>query len=379
VIGGRWNIWGEHAHSSDFGKYLHQVIIGDRPSCIPEEWVIDHSNRNKLDNRRNNLMWVSSTYNSWNTETRGLSKFKGVHFDTKLRRWVAKFLGQSIGTFHTERDAGRLVATAALATWAWVEHNDLITRHFDPKEIAEMKRGGYVPRDARLLPKGVHYDRNTRKFRAFYRRVHIGSYTTVSDAEVAYNKRVKECYDREWSVHLQTPVTRDSEGYAIIHLSGLAGKGKVTKVPERFWHILSFKNKWSLGGRNDKSMYVKGVWESKQCQLHAVVWKLINPDFKPKKGWSIDHIIPENKLDNREENLRWANRSGQARNKIKRGEGKYPGVTQNKYGTWRGTVRANGSRFCTPCVKTEKEAALLLNKLRIKHLGSDTILNKIKD
>jgi hypothetical protein len=34
------------------------------PCDVPEDWVIDHKNRNKLDNTRENLRWVSRSFNA---------------------------------------------------------------------------------------------------------------------------------------------------------------------------------------------------------------------------------------------------------------------------------------------------------------------------
>ena len=50
--------------------------------------------------------------------------------------------------------------------------------------------------------------------------------------------------------------------------------------------------------------------------LHAVIFEMLHPGYDKKL--SIDHIIPDNKLDNRECNLRLATRGEQAFNKSKR-------------------------------------------------------------
>ena len=62
--------------------------------------------------------------------------------------------------------------------------------------------------------------------------------------------------------------------------------------------------------------------------LHAMIFEMLPPGYD--KTLSIDHIVPENKLDNREHNLRLATRGEQAFNKAKRKNcaSKYVGVSK---------------------------------------------------
>jgi HNH endonuclease len=154
-----------------------------------------------------------------------------------------------------------------------------------------------------------------------------------------------------------------------------------TEVPEQFWHKLTFKKKWNYARFNQNSSdgYAAGRWEKKSCSLHYAVWKLLHPDYVPVKGTSIDHVDPNKKLDNREENLRLADDSSQQRNKKKVGEGTYVGVKRTKSGKWVGCVMHKGKYYTTPSVPSEREAAILLNALRIKVIGPGAFLNSIED
>lgn len=51
--------------------------------------VIDHINDNKLDNRLENLQIVTNRYNSCKTQGRYSSKYKGVSFSKKNKKWRA--------------------------------------------------------------------------------------------------------------------------------------------------------------------------------------------------------------------------------------------------------------------------------------------------
>ena len=59
---------------------LHRLIMGDKKGQ-----QIDHINHNKLDNRKQNLRWVTNQQNNWN------KKSKGVYYDNTLksRKWLA--------------------------------------------------------------------------------------------------------------------------------------------------------------------------------------------------------------------------------------------------------------------------------------------------
>jgi hypothetical protein len=379
VIGSKWGIWDIYASSrADGPGKMHHVIIGDRPKDVPEDWVVDHANRDPLDNRRTNLQWTSRLFNSWNTPIKGASRYKGVGRNSQ-GTWTANFLKAFLGNFKDERAAGWVVARAAIATFPWAETNDLITCNFSNEEIQQMKREGCVPRPPRTLPKGVIFIEKLGKFRATHKHKPLGYFTTCEEAHQAYLASVKRHHDSAWSQHIKTAITYDKDGHAVIRLSGDVGKGMYTKVPERFWHLLTFKSAWTLSKRGT-SCYAIGTWEKKTAPLHAAVWKLLHPDYVKVKGISIDHRNPANTLDNREENLRLGTLSGQARNQVNRGAGRYRGVHFDKrYNIWFGAVKVGDKRYCTKGVKSENEAARLLNALRIEVLGPDADLNVIFD
>ena len=82
--------------------------------------------------------------------------------------------------------------------------------------------------------------------------------------------------------------------------------------------------------------------------LHAMIFEML---------LSIDHIISDNKLDNRECNLRLATRSEQAFNKSKRNNcaSKYIGVSKSGI-YWRACINKNRKKYYLGIFKTEEEA-----------------------
>lgn len=98
-----------------FRLYMHKLITG---------WALtDHHNHNGLDNQRHNLRQVTSGQNLANQRPRlGVSsRFKGVSWDKKSRRWFAYIHVnghmRSLGRFGSEEYAARVYDQAAIAAW----------------------------------------------------------------------------------------------------------------------------------------------------------------------------------------------------------------------------------------------------------------------
>lgn len=113
----KWRIYGTGYainHTRRGGKtkntMLHRLILGE----IPDGLVVDHINRNKLDNRRSNLRLVTHTENCLNQSKRreSASRHKGVA--RRGDRWqvVIRIEGKLkwIGSYETEEEAAAVAA-----------------------------------------------------------------------------------------------------------------------------------------------------------------------------------------------------------------------------------------------------------------------------
>lgn len=58
VMQHEWRMWA-YLFCVKLKLCLHHFIIGPRPADVPEDYVVDHANRNPLDARRENLRFVS--------------------------------------------------------------------------------------------------------------------------------------------------------------------------------------------------------------------------------------------------------------------------------------------------------------------------------
>lgn len=94
---------------------VHRLVALHFIARPNEEFIeVDHINRNKSDNRVENLRWVNKSLNGINkVKPKGLhtSKYKGVYFDKCSNRWKTRIcvnkVTKWIGTFKTEQEAAQ--------------------------------------------------------------------------------------------------------------------------------------------------------------------------------------------------------------------------------------------------------------------------------
>jgi len=118
---------------------LHREIIGAEPGD-----VVDHINRNPLDNRRSNLRIASHTKNLLNrpNQPNNKSGFKGVYWSSRDRLWMVDARAGEARIsrgFKTAADAAR-----AYDDWVTVHHGEFactneMMGNFDSVKIDEAK------------------------------------------------------------------------------------------------------------------------------------------------------------------------------------------------------------------------------------------------
>lgn len=109
-------------------SWMHRELLP-----VPDDRMVDHRNRNKLDNQRHNLRPATHQQNSWNRKPRGgSSPYKGVTWNAASQKWQAaiKLAGHQIhlGLFVSEQDAARAFDAAALE-----RHGEFAFLNFPPQ------------------------------------------------------------------------------------------------------------------------------------------------------------------------------------------------------------------------------------------------------
>lgn len=98
-------------------RWMHREICRPAPGLD-----VDHIDNDGLNNRRANLREATRSQNLANRpKARGRSKFKGVYWDPRRRKWqaIARVHGvnRHLGRFDSEHDAARAYNAAAIAAW----------------------------------------------------------------------------------------------------------------------------------------------------------------------------------------------------------------------------------------------------------------------
>ena len=105
----------EHKHIDIFSSFRKTINIPISNDVMQNFNVMyDHINRNKLDNRKENLRPSTETLNQFNkekTKTKTSSKYKGVCFHTKMKQWTSNISFKNkriwLGSFNAEEEAAR--------------------------------------------------------------------------------------------------------------------------------------------------------------------------------------------------------------------------------------------------------------------------------
>lgn len=96
--------------------YLHRIIMAAKPGEL-----IDHRDRDGLNNRRSNLRRSTKSGNAANTAKRGggVSRYKGVGWDSRRKAWRARIMvdchDYHLGYFDSEAAAAAAYDRAALS------------------------------------------------------------------------------------------------------------------------------------------------------------------------------------------------------------------------------------------------------------------------
>ena len=371
----KWTLHPRGYARSSQNVLMHHLIIGNKYS---EGLVVDHKNRDKLDNRKENLHFVSFSKNSQNAIRKinkhgyiGISKTINEKFQAIInvsdqnenKRYHSKVSDnpEEAAKFY-DIFAFHLFGNTAL-TNNLIKYDDAIK--IDLKEILTKLNSKDLPLNITKPAPNIFQVKRKYKKKIFIK-------TTKSFDEALkiledFNEKINEIKNKEKEESLNKIITKDDYGAYI-----LSNKNEKIYVDEKYWHEL-IKFKWNV------NQYGYAMKQNKDI-IHRYIIEYFEKKVIPK-NYVIDHIN-HIRLDNRVENLRISSISENNHNRTKRKNtsSKYIGVSYSKYASkWSSLITFEKKRYNIGNFSTEKEAAEAYNKKAIELYGDKAKINVFED
>lgn len=339
---------------------MHQYILGKPEN---KDHMIDHINHKRLDNRRENLIFNTGSGNGQNREKNddNSSKYLGVSWYLRNKKWVAQSGGKFLGYFSNEKDAAIKYDTYVLLKYGKNSSTNKLVKFDEIKNIDINSL--FNDKNKRILPNNISLKKNLYEVKIMYKTVIYRSYSkTLENAEnklQEFKGIIQKIKDDDLKEHINKPITRNQKGQPILIIRNKKGEQiDETIVDENKWHELSLYT-WIKAGN-----YYSAIINGKKIQLNRYL-------TGAKKGEIADHINNSgNDVSiNTIENLRINDVTGNNHNKSKNknASSKFYGVSyaisKNK---WCSSIKKD-IRYYLGCYKLEIQAAVAYN-IRAKEL-----------
>lgn len=168
------------------------ILMHREITNAPNGMVVDHIDRDPLNNCRANLRVCTHSQNLLNrfADRGSLSKFKGVVRDERDGRWAARFRAKHIGMFATEEEAARAYDNAALAFSPEFALTNFLPdgtpRPFEEPTVI------VLPRETSSSHRGVCWHKKSQSWQARGRangaRVNLGFFDTEEEAALTVER-----------------------------------------------------------------------------------------------------------------------------------------------------------------------------------------------
>lgn len=338
--------------------FMHQLIMG-----FSVGMVIDHINHKRLDNRKDNLRFISDTRNGKHTKKKigSITKYRGVTFDKRRQKYSVFITHDNskkyLGSFNTEIEAA--------------EYYDMYIIHNKMDEINlnfPNNKNEYLTREFKINVKKPE-NKNT----------YIGIKKVKNSYQAFIEHNNKQIYLKSSNDPVECAKTYDKY---IIDNNIL---GKKINFPEDYPEYVNKKKiktqceeisnktvkliintKEKINALIDKEDYDKIKYYKctigdgyVRLTINAKLIKLHTYLLNPEKGFVIDHK-DNNRANNTRDNLRILNIQGNNQNKSKtpNTSSKYIGVSKRKdTGKWSVCISRNNKRINLGNYDNEEYAA----------------------
>ncbi len=348
----------------DNKQYLLSHFVAGRP---PPGFVKDHNNRDKLDNRNENLSDVTSTENAHNRmkQPNKSSQYIGVSKSNTScpKNWIGSISIKGkrfTGSFYSALDAAKWRDNAALYYLRTPQFTPLLNGVLSNDEIAHPTKPVLHEKSSKLPP---HITKNKNTFRvnmtdANHQHIRL-TCTSLEDAQAIVNeenaKKQKILLER----HLSQPILRNESGQSVIVLNQTMPREKqfLVLVEEMYWYEIAH-HQWSWTG-NEKTYPMTQI-DLVGIKMHRFCWQLYHPTEVLDPKGVIDHF-DHNKLNCMASNLSLVTTSQNSRNikKRKNASSSIVGVVRSGPSTWRAALAIRRKIISLGTHDTEEKAGAI--------------------
>lgn len=362
-----WSKVGNYAIGTVSGKriLMHQFIMGK----APKGQVIDHKDKDGLNNTKSNLRFATFSENSQNRDKKdgSTSNYIGVIWHTSHKKWVAWSSTTYLGCFDDEEEAAR-----KYDTYTFIKHGpDSATNNLvNYEDIKDIDIESLLCKRNRDLPKYIYPKRDKFEIKIKYNKQEYRAFADTLNSAILKLKElqldIEELKKVDEELHQAKEITRNEKDIAIIPIYD--DVGNITDhamVSDDKWHEC-MKFRWSKNSNG----YAQGAVKQQLIRLHRFI-----------TGAQEDELVhhqDNNKLNNTDENLKHVDHStnNHAKSKKKNATSNYHGVWYIKKGDkWGVEIAKDGHRYRLGTYKTEIEAAEAYNKKAIELYGDHAKLN----
>lgn len=323
--------------------------------------IVDHKDRDKLNNCIDNLRVLTATDNAYNRSKskNASSQYYGVCYNKTKNIWECQFtINKKVVKY-----AYRIESHGAY-------HHDLLVEEYKLEHIAPMnnieKPDGFILNNRKrrihnlYLPVGVN--KYGKKYYYKLQNKQYYGFDTPQEAEAERNRKIKEAKAKKIETILNTPIKRNKDNIAIIEAHNREKKvlSEILIDDDDYYTLMQYN--WGM----DRDGYLGTQTKNGKVRMHRFITNTTDPNIH------VDHING-NTFDNRKQNLRLsdAERNSQNKSKVKSKNctsqyiGVHYDITKDK---WRASITHKSRGYNLGSYDTEIEA-VRARDIRAKELN----------